>query len=106
VKSFLRILDHVISSGTTASDSIGSRAPYRRFIAKADSNELLTQNGGWTVDDAQAVTFDNVRSMIRTCLKFDLHDAQILLRFTGRKLDVRFPLRPISIARGSALRSV
>lgn len=96
----------MISNGTTACDSGGGRAHYRRFIAKADSNELLTQNGGWTLDDAQALSFDNVRSMIRTCLKFNVHDAQILLRFTSRKLDVRFPLQPIAVARGSVLRSI
>ena len=96
----------MISSGSTASDSVGGRAPYRRFIAKADSNELLTQSGGWTLDDAQALTFDNIRSMIRTCLKFHVHDAQILLRFTSRKLDVRFPLQPIAVERDSAFRSI
>jgi hypothetical protein len=65
----------------------------RRFIEKAATRELLRQDGTWTVNDAEAMEFDCLRSMIRTCLKLGVGDAEILLRFDEpHRLNMRFPL--------------
>jgi hypothetical protein len=68
---------------------------WKRFVAKPNTSELLRADGAWTTDDGEAMEFDCLGSMIRTCLKFHVQEAQILLRLRdARSLDVRFPLRP------------
>jgi len=58
---------------------------------------LLKEDGTWTINDAEAMEFDSLRSMIRTCLRLKVEDAKLLLRFDGsRTLNMRFQLPPRS----------
>jgi len=48
-------------------------------------------NGEWTEDESQASTFHDVASLVQTCLRHGLKDAQMLVQIGGRRR-IRVPI--------------
>jgi len=66
--------------------------PSKRLIVDPRTGRFLKADGGWTTNEADAINFDDIATLLRTCSKHRVKNAEVLLRFETRKLDVRFPL--------------
>ena len=66
--------------------------PLKRLIVDP-MGRFLKVDGGWTTDEAEAMYFDDIATLLRTCSKHRVKNADVLLRFShAHKFDVRFPL--------------
>ncbi len=73
--------------------------PWKRFVVKVKTNQLLKRDGTWTLDDIEAMEFSCIRSLVRTCEEFQIEQAEILLRLSQpATFDVRFPLQSVTTA--------
>jgi hypothetical protein len=66
--------------------------PSKRLIVDPGTGRFLKADGGWTTEEAEAVNFNDIATLLRACSKHKVKNAEVLLRFETRKLDVRFPL--------------
>ena len=66
--------------------------PLKRMIVDS-TGRFLKVDGGWTTDESEAIDFDDIATLLRTCSKHRVKNADVLLRFShAHKFDVRFPL--------------
>ncbi len=69
------------------------RSP-KRLVVDNKTGRYLKQDGTWTLDEAEAIDFEDVSTLIRICAQHHIKDAQVLLRFNPEhKFDVRIPLQ-------------
>ena len=69
------------------------KAP-KRLVVESKTGRYLKQDGTWTIDEAEAIDFEDIAALIRICAKHHVKDAQVLLRFElDHRFDVRIPLQ-------------
>jgi len=67
----------------------------RRLAVHGDTGKFLKSDGSWTTDEGEAMSFNDITSLILACSKHRVRKADVLLRFSSaKKVDVRLPLRP------------
>jgi len=67
--------------------------PVKRLIVHADTGKFLKPDGSWTVNENEAMNFNDIASLIVACSQHRVRNASVLLRFTNMRMDVRLPLR-------------
>ena len=83
---------------------IGEPTNLQRLVVDS-SGRFLKEDGGWTFDESEAISFESIAALMAACSHNRVEDAQILLRFhPGEFLDVKFPLshEPARLARFSS----
>jgi hypothetical protein len=67
---------------------------FKRLIIDSSTGKFLTEGGGWTTDENEAVVFENIVAVIAACAKHDVKSAEVLLRFReGSNFDLRLPIK-------------
>jgi hypothetical protein len=64
----------------------------KRLIVDAETGQFLKSDGAWTIDELEAMNFNDVAEVIIACSKHHVRNAQVLFRFQNGH-DVRVPLR-------------
>jgi hypothetical protein len=92
LSGFLR-LGRVMLKGNGNRMARAGRSP-KRLVVDNKTGRYLKQDGTWTLDEAEAIDFEDVSTLIRICAQHHIKDAQVLLRFNPEhKFDVRIPLQ-------------
>jgi hypothetical protein len=67
---------------------------FKRLVIHAETGKFLKADGSWTTNEAEAMNFNDITSVILACSRHRVRNAQVLLRFTtSGRFDVRLPLR-------------
>jgi hypothetical protein len=71
----------------------GTSKPLKRLIIDPKTGRFLKRDGGWTAEETEAMDFEDIAALLRSCSKHRVKNAEVLLRFnSAHKFDVRFPL--------------
>ena len=63
------------------------------MIVDSQSGRFLKTGGGWTLDECEAASFDNVVILLEECRRAAVKHPQVLLRFEDKPdVDIRLPL--------------
>ena len=67
---------------------------HKRLVVDSKTGRYLKPDGTWTDDDAEAMDFDDISSLIELCAKYQIRNASVLLRFNSvPKFEVKIPLQ-------------
>ena len=65
----------------------------RRLVLSRATGDYLKKDGTWTRNEAEALNFSDVASMVALCAKYHIKDTDVVLRFNpGQKFDALIPL--------------
>jgi hypothetical protein len=71
----------------------GTFKPLKRLIIDSKTGLFLKRDGGWTAEESEAMDFEDIGALLRSCSKHRVRNAEVLLRFdSAHQFDVRFPL--------------
>lgn len=63
----------------------------RRLVFDSETGGFLKADGTWTPDESVAMNFLDIDHLIKTCRRYRIQNAEMLLRFVGsNEFDVRF----------------
>ena len=68
-----------------------NQKPIVRVIRNKTTGEFLTESG-WTKDFDQAIRFRDGFHAVEACQKYQLKEAELVLRFEHNELDVAVPI--------------
>jgi len=51
------------------------------------------QNGRWTESTEAATNFPNIQEVVQACLKYQLTDVELVMRFESKLPELAFPIK-------------